>query len=211
MEINPTGDAGKPALTKQQKTGFALLLVFAILAVTLGVLNLRNTMLKPFALTSTVPLGLSEVVNDVGALRMRDTDHDKLNDFDELYVYSTSPYLADTDSDGLSDYDEVAKGTNPLCGEGKDCESDITNQSGLTKTSVGSASTTMPTVTTPDLAGNIDVLKMIQDPAQIRKMLIDGGIKKEDLDQIPDDVLMNAVAEQFGASLEAAGTTASST
>ena len=33
-------------------------------------------------------------------LRKKDTDRDGLNDYSELKIYKTSPYLADSDSDG---------------------------------------------------------------------------------------------------------------
>lgn len=49
------------------------------------------------------------------SLRQMDTDGDRINDYDEIYVYKTDPKLADTDSDGLSDYDEIYNhGTDPL-------------------------------------------------------------------------------------------------
>lgn len=36
-----------------------------------------------------------------------DTDSDTYSDYDELYVYTTSPVSDDTDADGLTDYDEI--------------------------------------------------------------------------------------------------------
>lgn len=44
-----------------------------------------------------------------------DTDHDGLNDGDEVNTYGTNPLVKDTDGDGLTDGDEVnTYGTNPL-------------------------------------------------------------------------------------------------
>lgn len=43
-----------------------------------------------------------------------DSDGDKLNDYDELYKYSTDIILMDTDADGVSDGKEVELGTDPL-------------------------------------------------------------------------------------------------
>ena len=54
-------------------------------------------------------------------MKTKDTDHDGISDYDELYVQQTSPYLADTDSDGLSDAVEVTQGTDPNCPQGKVC------------------------------------------------------------------------------------------
>ncbi len=44
----------------------------------------------------------------------KDTDRDGLSDYDERYIYGTSPYDQDSDNDGYSDYDEVKAGTDPL-------------------------------------------------------------------------------------------------
>jgi hypothetical protein len=45
---------------------------------------------------------------------LTDTDSDGLNDYDEVFVHSTSPANADSDSDGLNDYTEIhTHGTNP--------------------------------------------------------------------------------------------------
>ena len=48
-------------------------------------------------------------------LSAKDTDGDGLNDYDEINVYKTSPYLEDMDSDGVSDFEEIKQGTNPNC------------------------------------------------------------------------------------------------
>ncbi|HLD60610.1 MAG TPA: hypothetical protein VJA27_00545, partial [Patescibacteria group bacterium] len=117
----PGGRLSFSALRKEQKIGFFLLLIFALLTVGLGALQIRNTMYAPFALNNKVPSILKDEVNNIEALSFRDTDFDELNDFDELYVYNTSPYLPDTDSDGIRDKKELEGGTNPLCAEGKDC------------------------------------------------------------------------------------------
>jgi hypothetical protein len=45
---------------------------------------------------------------------LTDTDSDGLNDYDEVFVHSTSPANADSDSDGLNDYSEIhTHGTDP--------------------------------------------------------------------------------------------------
>lgn len=45
----------------------------------------------------------------------KDTDADGLSDYDEYYVYNTSPFSCDTDLDGLSDYDEINNyNTDPI-------------------------------------------------------------------------------------------------
>lgn len=58
---------------------------------------------------------------DPQVLKQRDTDQDGLSDFDELYIYQTSPYLADTDSDGMTDIDEIKNQGDPTCPSGQNC------------------------------------------------------------------------------------------
>ncbi|MBQ7593500.1 MAG: InlB B-repeat-containing protein [Synergistaceae bacterium] len=47
----------------------------------------------------------------------KDTDHDDLNDYDEVITYKTDPLNPDTDGDGVEDGLEVALGTDPLTPE----------------------------------------------------------------------------------------------
>jgi hypothetical protein len=54
-------------------------------------------------------------------LKIEDTDKDGLNDYDELYVFRTSPFLEDSDSDGFKDGDEISQGFDPNCPRGKTC------------------------------------------------------------------------------------------
>ncbi len=181
------------SFTREQRIGFSLLLVFAVLAVGLGFLQIRNTLYAPFALTSTVPTTLKNDVNTPDALRYRDTDHDELNDFDELYVYSTSPYLYDTFSYGLSDKEVVAKGL-ALCPKGQCNDATTVSSSGV-------VSSTIPTEPEqPDGLTPAAFAAALQDPAQIRAMLIQAGVNEEDLKKISDKDLLATVAEAMSSS-----------
>ena len=169
-------------LSKEQKIGFVLLLCFAILAVGLGVLQIRNTMYAPFALNNSVPPDIKDRVNDEMSLQYRDTDLDGLNDFDELYVYGTSPYLADTDSDGITDKQEVDVGKDPNCAEGQICS--------VAEFAVpATASGTMGTAVDP---GNppSDANQMLNDPTQLRQLLLQAGMEKKVLDSYTDRELL---------------------
>jgi len=52
-------------------------------------------------------------VPDNTTLQSMDTDNDGLNDYQELYVTYTNPFLTDTDNDGYSDYYEYQSGSDP--------------------------------------------------------------------------------------------------
>lgn len=170
-------------LSKEQKIGFILLLCFAILTVSLGVLQIRNTMYAPFALNNNIPVDLKEKVNDQMALQYRDTDLDGLSDFDELYVYTTSPYLADSDSDGIGDKQEIDLGKDPNCAEGKTCIPEGTAQ-------VATASTTLlGTVVDPGVAPQ-DITQMLTDPKQLRQVLLQAGMDQKVLDSYADRDLL---------------------
>ncbi len=133
-----------------------------------------------------VPDWLAKEVNnndsaevDLEALKQKDTDHDGLNDYQEIYQYYTSIFLEDTDSDNLTDYQEVNDGTDPLCPEGQSCNllRLITPQ---TKFS--------------DLIQDIslDPNLTVQQAAvlEFRKFLADNGMPKEDLDTLTDEDLL---------------------
>ncbi len=195
-------------LTKEQKIGFALLLCFGLIVVVLGVLQLRNTIYSPFVIHA--PDQTSDLAalfqNNEARLQQIDTDHDGLNDYEELNFYSTSPYLPDTDSDGISDKDEIAVGSDPNCPSGQTCQS----VSDLSKGSTGEISTppvepilpqssaTISASATPAQNGDgfaglseADWEAIIQNPALFRELLLQTGkITKEQLDKIPDNLLV---------------------
>lgn len=180
----------RSGLSKTQKMGFILLFVFAIFAVGLGILQIRNNMYAPFALNNEIPPLDSTQINSVDALKYRDTDHDGLSDYDELYVYGTSPYLADTDSDGVPDGVEIQNGTNPLCDEKKNnCNGEL----GISSTAIptnGVSSSTDLGVEAPT-GTPVDLNAALSDPTQLRQMLLSAGVDKTILDNTSDADLLN--------------------
>jgi len=179
-------------LSKEQKVGFALLSVFAILTLAIGVMQIRNTMYGPFSLNKIVPTDLKEKVNSTDALRFRDTDGDGLNDFDELYVYTTSPYLADSDSDGITDLAEVTKGTDPNCVEGQTCSA-LAESQAVRNTS--SSLMILGELAEDPGEAPVDLTVALQDPTMVRQMLVDSGMDAESLKTVTDEQLMALVQE----------------
>ena len=189
-------EQAEPGLSKEQKVGIVLLSIFAIFAIGLGVLKIRNTMYAPFALSNKIPYVVKDDINTNEALMYRDTDKDGLNDFDELYVYITSPYLADSDSDGLTDKAEVEKGSNPICPEGQVCSDAVLSGDALPGDApIASVTSTLgPPPSIEDLNG------ILNNPAEVRKMLLASGFDKAILDQTSDADLMIMVKEILNSS-----------
>ncbi len=194
-------------LSKEQKIGFTLLLIFAILSVGLGFLQLRNTLYAPFALNTKVTTPVRDQINTIDALRYRDTDEDGLSDYDERFSYHTSPYLYDTYGYGMSDKLVVEKGL-PLCGHaGKDC-TDITADAAPTSTALTNLVPDQPSTSTlSENSTPSDVLginQIVQDPAMLRQMFIQAGMDQKALSKISDADLIKAVNEMVNTSSSAA-------
>lgn len=185
------------ALTNEQKTIFVLLVFFAVCVVGLGILQIRTTMYAPFALTSAVPSAIKEDINSVDALRFRDTDHDTLSDFDELYVYGTSPYLYDTFGYGMSDKEVITKGL-PLCPKGQDCSSVAGSASGVPQTSA--SSTVLGGADAAVGKAPEDLTTLLSSPDKIRSLLLQSGVRPEVLSKISDKDLMDLVAQTMSSS-----------
>lgn len=69
--------------------------------------------------------------NRVNAAEMVDTDNDGLYDYEELFVYRSSPSSTDTDGDGFSDGQEIQTGYSPLVGGNKKMSEVDTDEDGL--------------------------------------------------------------------------------
>ena len=124
-------------VTKVEKTPMEKFFVFfliliSISAVVLGFMQFRKDIEGP-ALSSYLERKRGELMDKykpsaaateeelVNRLKNQDSDLDGLDDWSEINVYATSPYLSDTDNDGVSDRQEITQGTNPNCPEGLDC------------------------------------------------------------------------------------------
>ncbi len=205
-------------LRREQKVGFVLLLLFCIIAIGLGFLQMRNTIYGPFVFRPTPKDDTEALFSDEEVkLQSIDTDHDGLNNYEELYFHQTSPYLPDTDSDKIDDKAEIEKGSNPLCPEGNDC-SQATAASALVVTSTLPAPPEPPsslglgaglTPTTTITADNME--SAFKDPAQLRKLLLQyGGITEAQLLNIPDETLLQYATQVLGGSPQTTSTPATS-
>lgn len=216
-------------LTKEQKTGFVLLLLFAVLTVALGFLQLRNTIYSPFVIRLSQKEKTIEIQDEATRLQAIDTDRDGLNDYDEITFYQTSAYLPDTDSDGKTDKQEIDAKTNPLCAEGQICdvsdlpeansaEKELTEKANKTQTPLditgGSLSNTTDVSVQPQPASGVpDINALLNDPKQLRTYLLGTGkITEQQLSQIDDATLIeNFKAAYQQTAAEQPGSASSST
>ncbi|RJO59718.1 hypothetical protein C4546_00625 [Candidatus Parcubacteria bacterium] len=185
MAIDPPPEdvgkvAGRPEKPENQYSKRVLWFVFCIglSALVLGGIQLKRNLRQPFNLLATR--------NQAGAnsnqpqdqtlltLQAKDTDKDGVSDYDELYRYGTSPYIADSDSDGASDKDEINKGSDPNCPEGKNCGV-ISGNSNV--------NTDLNTNTQTQSSGQVTI-------SQLRQALLAAGVSQTDLDAIDDATLL---------------------
>ena len=128
-EREPTGvRAWWLSLTTEQRMASAILGFCGVVVFSLAVLQLRGQVISPFLvpnqnskLAQQFFTQQQDQANQLENLKQKDTDHDGLSDYDETYVYHTSPYIGDTDSDGVPDAIEVAQSSDPNCPAGKTC------------------------------------------------------------------------------------------
>lgn len=194
---------GFNSLTKPQQTAVVVLALLAVTIIIFWVWQVRTHINRPFTYNQAQPRAADLAGGDSSAmaiLKTIDTDGDGLSDYDEIYIYGTSPYLEDTDGDGISDYDEVRRGTDPLCPEGRTCvggseisDPDLPNViAPLTDQSADESavySGLNDQTAQQILSGEIDA-------GLLRQILLSTGVATADtLDQISDEELVNSYQE----------------
>ncbi len=127
-------------------------------------------------------LANSDEAQTLQDLQGKDTDEDGISDFDEQYVYTTSPYLLDSDSDGVADLQEITDGTNPNCPEGESCAQERVNTNSVTI----DASEALAGLSSAQVAQ----IESAVTPAQLRQELINSGVAASDLSGLSDEQLM---------------------
>ena len=159
-------------LTKRQNIILSSIGLVVVLAIGLAVWQMSRTLNLPLPVTGKEKeivvqpkdkLDLSQKSQE--ELKASDTDADKINDFEELYVYDTSPYLADSDSDGLDDFDEIINHTDPTCQEGQICF-----QSGGVAAGASGA-----TVSVDEATGGATISATQINTEDLRKVLVSSG------------------------------------
>lgn len=206
-------------LTKEQKAGLVLLLLIGIVGAFFGLKSFPARLSRPFEIQFASYTGerfmtLSErEAAETERQKSIDSDSDGLNDYDELNVYKTSPYLADSDSDGFDDKTEIFTSHDPNCPEGKDCASgsSLTSSSeGVVEGDAGQTANLLlqaMNLSDSDYQGtSFETIDDIMDffaqlkPDDIRSLLIAQGLPKETVDSFSDE----EVRELLAASLEEA-------
>ncbi len=201
-----------PLFSREQKTGFVLLLIFAVLAIGMAGFQIRNNIYSPFVIhPERSNLAAAPTQTEDEKLQQQDTDHDGISDYEEINFYGTSAYLPDTDSDGVGDKEEIDRGTDPNCPEGTTCvgesgSSTTTPITGLTGLSSGGSgydflqnvgeqlSKATPAADTTPQSQQLtpDQLKQwIDNPQKLRAdLLASGRMTKEALDKVDDATLL---------------------
>lgn len=195
-------DLNLKQLPKPQKTAVIFLAAVAVFIIVLWVWQINTHINRPFNY-KVATSGLDTTEADYNnLLNNTDTDQDGLSDYDEIYVYKTSPYLADTDSDGFSDKQEIDNNADPLCPKGKNCNVGIDTSAASTiyATSSSNSLNISADGATLDLTGvnETDLTKALNgqsDAAALRRLLISSGASAEELNQISDTDLLKSYQE----------------
>lgn len=110
-------------MSPHQKVSIGIFIVIGTATFVLGLLHVGRAISDPLRLRGSYTFKSAEDLEQerTEQLRAVDTDGDTLSDYDELYVFRTSPFLEDTDSDGTGDGKEIAAESDPNCPQGKSC------------------------------------------------------------------------------------------
>lgn len=210
----------KKAFSLEQKVGFSLIILIGVVGAILGLANIPASISRPFQIQIASYTGPTFMTVDQKETaqqeqqKVTDTDGDGLTDYDELYIYKTSPYLADSDSDGLTDKQEVYGGTDPNCPQGKDCGTTLVQSSDAAATGsgtdpaafLGAALNVDPSRFEGLQFNSIDDLKSFFSrltTKEIRDMLASQGVPQSTLDAMSDadlEAMMQASVDSAASS-----------
>jgi len=190
-------DQPRSELSAEQKVGFLLLMILGVGGLVLGFRSMHSSLYRPFEEQVMQYAGQDFLTSSQAEEKQKeeqkkvDTDGDTLSDYDELYVFKTSPYLSDTDSDGYSDDVEVFSSNDPNCPMGSDCSA---------ASAEAAADGTVDTTAMLEGVGvDVDQVESLQTKEeimayftnmtteQIRQMLVDSGVPQEKVDTLSDE------------------------
>lgn len=130
----------------------------------------------------------------IAELKTKDSDNDTLNDFDEEYVYGTSPYLADSDSDGKKDNEEVQAGGNPNCPEGAECLATSGASTSNTNAQISSAAldafSNLRNSNSTGATTDSQLQTLSDNPTELRAFLKEKGVTDDVLNKTDDATLL---------------------
>ena len=196
------------SFAKEQKAAFGLFVFIGIFALVFGMKSFGAHIRRPFELQilnakteRTYLLEGERESEEEQKQKETDTDEDGLMDYEELYVYKTSPYLSDSDSDNYNDKMEIDSGNDPNCPVGKDCGK-VTVTSVESESEQANALLSGAEVGASSFEGNssddfvLDSSKDVESflstlgADDIRALLLEQGIPQETLDTLDDETLV---------------------
>lgn len=189
--LNNPETSQKEQNKKEQITPTTLIVLLSVLVI-VAVLTTAKQWVQRLKLPFLIPVEeriynaneafTNSDISNLLALQGQDTDGDGLSDYDELYLYSTSPYLEDSDSDGFSDFEELQSGNDPNCPKGAVCRS--------LGTPAGSG------VATEELTWD-NIANLSND--QLRALLIEQGLPVDEINKLDDETLRQTYLETLEA------------
>ncbi|OGL73531.1 hypothetical protein A3F28_02275 [Candidatus Uhrbacteria bacterium RIFCSPHIGHO2_12_FULL_57_11] len=175
------------------RLALAALSVLILAILSLSFLQFQKSVRAPFERSGPRYKSLAERESEaVEAQRKTDTDSDGLSDYDELYLYRTSPYLEDTDSDGINDGAEANSGEDPNCPRDQNCGAPF-EAANTQKVSPG-----IPQSMSPGFIGSPEQILGGFDPENIRSLLRGAGVSDEMLSKVDDATLKRLYEEVLG-------------
>jgi len=198
-------------LTKSQKISVGVLAFFAFFLIFFQFIKFKNNLSEPLKYNTDIQekkesCSGPNCPQTIADLKAQDTDGDGLNDYDELNIYKTSPYLEDSDSDGFNDFEEIKNDKDPNCPSGRDCyETDpLANAQAEDKNNIDleELQKTFKQNENSNLEGvnmgssNLDLKDLENiDANSLRTLLLESGVDKEILNQISDEDLLDSFQE----------------
>lgn len=203
-QLDPSSvDSG---FTRAEKLGFAGLVILFIIIIYLGFSQFSRNLKSPFSAFIAKYSGGGEVAlpaTDEAAVmeeaKNKDTDKDGLSDYDELYIFRTSPYLTDTDSDGIPDKQEIEQGSDPNCPQGKVCAGSALISAEATVTPSNTLEPPVSNIPSADQLLLQSLFGNNPNPKALREFLLKQGMDKKVLDKLSDAELEAAFKQTVNA------------